>query len=303
MEVDLPDLKLLACIARHLSFRLAADELGVSASAVSHSVRALEAKVGVRLFNRTTRSVALTPAGQTLLGRIAPALQDIAQALDSINAYRDSPQGLLRLNAPRPAGELVLAPLISDFLKQHPGAKVEVVLDDALVDIVEAGFDAGVRYGESLQQDMVAIPIGPPQRFVVVASPEFVARHGHPDSPRELPNYPCIGLRFPSGVRYRWEFEKEGERLEVDVNGPLTAGEMPLMVQAAQDGLGFAFVYEQYAQRGLASGQLVSVLDAWCPYVPGFFLYYPNRRLSPATLRAFVDTVRADTRHREVAKL
>lgn len=293
MGVDLTDLKLLACIARHLSFRLAADELGLSASAVSHAVRSLEAKVGVRLFNRTTRSVALTPAGHKLLGRITPALQEIAEALDGINAYRDTPRGLLRLNAPRPAGELVLAPLVTQFLRLYPDMTVELVLDDALVDIVQAGFDAGVRYGESLQHDMVAIPIGPRQRFMVVGSPEFVQRHGNPESPRALARFPCIGVRFPSGVRYRWEFVKDGEAMQVEVDGPLVLGETPLMVMAAQEGLGLAYVYAQYAQQGLKDGSLVQVLEDWSPDDPGFFLYYPSRRLVPAPLRAFIELVHA----------
>ncbi|MDZ7938312.1 MAG: LysR family transcriptional regulator [Rhodoferax sp.] len=295
MQVDLPDLRLLSCIARHLSFRQAADELGVSASAVSHSLRALEAKLGVRLFNRTTRSVALTEAGQRLLGQVAPALDNIQRALEDINTFRDTPVGRVRLNAPRPAGELVLAPLVAKFLRQYPGVKVDLVLDDALVDIVQAGFDAGVRYGESLQQDMVAIPLGGRQRFVVVASPDYLRQHGPPGSPRELAQFPCIGLRFPSGVLYRWEFEKAGERVEVDVDGPLTLGELSLAVRAAEDGLGLAYVYAQQAAAGLAAGRLVQVLGDWCPEVPGFFLYYPSRRLAPAALRAFIDLVRADT--------
>lgn len=296
MGIDLSDLKLLSSIAKHLSFRQASQELGVSASAISHAVRALEDKVGVRLFSRTTRSVALTPAGQKLLERIAPALQDIAHALDGLNEFRDSPQGLIRINAPRPAGELVLAKLVGQFLTQYPQAQVELVLDDAFVDIVQEGYDAGVRYGESLQQDMVAIPLGPPQRFVVVASPALIERYGRPQSPRDLLNLPCIGLRFPSGVRYQWEFEKDGERVEVDVQGRLTVGEMPLIRQAALDGLGYAYMYAQYARSDVAAGQLVTVLEDWCPFVPGFFLYYPSRRQAPATLRAFVDTVQAHTR-------
>ncbi len=293
MGVDLADFRLLACIARHLSFRQAADELGLSASAVSHAVRALETKVGVRLFNRTTRSVALTPAGHKLLGRITPALQEIAEALDGINAYRDTPRGLLRLNAPRPAGELVLAPLVTQFLRQYPDVTVELVLDDAFVDIVQGGFDAGVRYGEGLQQDMVAIPIGSRQRFAVVASPDFIQRHGRPASPHALAGMPCIGVRFPSGVRYRWEFAKNGESIQVEVSGPLVLGEAPLMVMAAQEGLGLAYVYAQYAQSALQDGSLVQVLEDWSPDDPGFFLYYPSRRLVPAPLRAFIDLVQA----------
>ena len=174
MNLNLADLKLLSTVARHLSFRMAAQELDLSASAVSHAVRSIEERLGVRMFSRTTRSVSLTPAGRQLLDRVGPALQDIAAAIDGINDFRDTPQGLLRINAPRPAGELVLGPLVAEFLTRHPKAEVELVLDDGFVDIVAGGFDAGVRYGESLQQDMVALPLGPPQRLMVVCAPALL---------------------------------------------------------------------------------------------------------------------------------
>ncbi len=293
MNLELADLKLLNTIAKHLSFRQAAQELGLTASAISHSVRLIEAKLGVRMFSRTTRSVALTPAGRQLLERVAPALQDISAAIDGINAFRDSPQGLLRINAPRPAGELVLGPIVAEFLRRYPEVEVEVVLDDAFVDIVEAGFDAGVRYGESLQQDMVATPLGPAQRLIVVASPALLARVGTPASPRDLLQLPCVRIRFPSGARYAWEFEKAGEKLTIDVEGRLTAGEMPLLLQAALAGVGFTYLYEPYAQAALQSGALIRVLDDWCPTIPGFYLYYPNRRQPTATLRAFLDTIKS----------
>src|SRR3989344_2467569 len=192
MSLDLADLKLLSTIARHLNFRAAAQELGLSASAISHAVRSLEERLGVRMFSRTTRSVALTPAGRQLLDRVGPPLQDIAAAIDDINVFRDTPQGLLRINAPRSAGDLVLGPLIAQFLAQHPQAEVELVLDDGLVDIVEGGFDAGVRYGERLQQDMVALPLGPQQQLMVVASPALLAGVGAPRNPRDLMQMPCV---------------------------------------------------------------------------------------------------------------
>ena len=295
MSLDLADLKLLTSIARHLSFRAAAQELGLSASAISHAVRALEERLGVRMFNRTTRSVALTPAGRQLLARVGPALQDIDAAIDGINAFRDTPQGLLRINAPRSAGDLVLGPLVADFLARYPEAQVELVLDDGLVDIVEGGFDAGVRYGERLQQDMVALPIGPAQQLMVVASPALIARVGTPRSPRDLLQMPCVRIRFPSGVRFAWEFEKAGEKVAVDVPGRLTVGDMPLILQAALDGVGFAYLYEPYARAALATGALVSVLGDWCPPIPGFYLYYPSRKLPTATLAAFLDLVKTDS--------
>lgn len=293
MNLDLADLKLLSTVARHLSFRMAAQKLGLSASAVSHAVRSIEERLGVRMFSRTTRSVALTPAGRQLLDRVAPALQDIASAIDGINEFRNTPQGLLRINAPRPAGELVLGPLVAEFLARHPKAEVELVLDDGFVDIVEGGFDAGVRYGESLQQDMVALPLGPAQRLMVVGSPALLARAGTPRTPRDLLAMPCVRIRFPSGARYAWEFEKAGEKITVNVEGRLTVGEMPLMLEAALAGVGFAYVYEPYARAALASGALVGVLEDWCPPIPGFYLYYPSRKLPTATLRAFVELVAA----------
>lgn len=292
MNLDLADLKLLSTVARHLSFRMAAQEMGLSASAVSHAVRSIEERLGVRMFSRTTRSVALTPAGRQLLDRVGPALQDIAAAIDGINEFRDTPQGLLRINAPRPAGELVLGALVVEFLTRYPKVAVELVLDDSFVDIVEAGFDAGVRYGESLQQDMVALPLGPPQRLMVVGAPALLKRVGTPHTPRDLLNLPCVRIRFPSGARYAWEFEKAGEKMAVDVEGRLTVGEMPLMLQAALAGMGFAYMYEPYARAALASGALVSVLDDWCPPIPGFYLYYPSRKLPTATLTAFIEMVR-----------
>lgn len=296
MNLDLADLKILSTVARHLSFRMAAQELDLSASAVSHAVRSIEERLGVRMFSRTTRSVSLTPAGRQLLDRVGPALQDIAAAIDGINDFRDTPQGLLRINAPRPAGELVLGPLVAEFLTRHPKAEVELVLDDGFVDIVAGGFDAGVRYGESLQQDMVALPLGPPQRLMVVCAPALLERVGTPQTPRDLLTLPCVRIRFPSGARYAWEFEKAGEKVAVDVEGRLTVGEMPLMLQAALAGVGFAYMYEPYARAALASGALVSVLDDWCPSIPGFYLYYPSRKLPTATLAAFIEMVKAAQR-------
>lgn len=290
---NLADLQTFTVVARLRSFRAAAVELGVSPSAISHSMRALEERLGVRLLNRSTRSVAPTVAGEHLLARLAPALLEIQGALDEVNVFRDSPLGTLRINAPRAAAELVLAPLITRFLTAHPGMKVDLVTDDTLVDIVASGYDAGVRFGESLQQDMVAIPLGGPQRFIVVASPAYLAAHGTPQAPRDLPQHRCIGIRFPSGVLYRWEFARAGEPLEVEVDGALFVSDMSLMLRAAEDGLGLAYVYAQYAQAGLAAGRLSQVLEDWCPEIPGFFLYYPSRKQMPAGLKAFIELLKA----------
>lgn len=291
---SLADLQAFATVARRRSFRQAAAELGVSPSALSHALRGLEARLGVRLLNRTTRSVAPTEAGERLLARLSPALQDIHGALDEINAFRDSPLGTLRINAPRAACELVLAPLIGRFLAAHPGMRVELVAEDALVDIVASGFDAGVRFGESLQQDMVAVPLGPAQRFVVVGSPDYLASHGTPTCPRELQQHRCVRIRFPNGSFYRWEFARGNERCEIEVDGPLATSEMRVMVDAAEQGLGLAYVYHQYAAAPVAAGRLHPVLDDWCPAIPGFYLYYPSRRLQPNGLRAFIEFVQAN---------
>jgi DNA-binding transcriptional LysR family regulator len=289
---SLADLQVFAAVARRRSFRQAAIELGVSPSALSHALRGLETRLGVRLLNRTTRSVAPTEAGQRLLDRLSPALLDIHGALEEINTFRDSPLGTLRINAPHPACELVLTPLITRFLCLHPGMRVELVADDTFVDIVATGFDAGVRFGESLQQNMVALPLGPKHRFIVVGSPAYLARHGVPANPRDLARYPCIRIRFPNGSLYRWEFSLGAEKLEIEVDGPLAVGQMPLMIHAAEQSLGLAYVYAEYAAAALASGRLVSVLDNWCTETAGFYLYYPSRKLMPAGLKAFVEMLR-----------
>lgn len=290
----LNQLQAFATVARLRSFRSAAQTLGVSPSALSHSLRELENRLGVRLLNRTTRSVAPSEAGERLLERLTPALGDIAGALEALNDYRQTPLGTLRLNAPRAAAEGLIAPLLARFLAANPGMRCELVIGDALVDIVSQGFDAGVRFGESIQQDMIAVPLGPLQRFVVVAAPAYLARHDAPQEPRELAQHQCIRRRFPNGVLYRWEFECGEEKLEVEVDGRLTLDDMHVIIQAAVDGIGLAYVYEQYARPELAAGRLVTVLDDWCPAIPGFYLYYPSRQHLPAGLRAFIDMIRAE---------
>lgn len=292
LAATLNDLQAFAAVARTRSFRRAAAELGVSASALSHALRGLEARLGVRLLNRTTRSVAPTEAGQRLLERLAPALRDIHGALDEVNAFRDSPIGTLRINAPRPACDLVLAPLVARFLAEHPGMRVELVADDRIVDIVALGFDAGVRFGESLQQDMIAVPLGPAQHFVVVASPAYLAARGTPASPHDLAAHSCVRVRFPDGSYYRWQFQRGPERVEVEVDGRVATDDMRMILAAAEQGLGLAYIYAQYAEPALAAGRLVTVLDDWRPPEPGFFLYYPSHRLPPAGLRAFIELAR-----------
>jgi DNA-binding transcriptional LysR family regulator len=293
MRINPSDLATFLAIARHRSFRAAATELGVSASALSHALRSIEERLNVRLINRTTRSVALTEAGARLFARITPAFRDIEDALEDLNSFRGKPAGTLRFNAARQSTQLVLLPIVTKFVKVFPDVNVEIVVDDALIDVVAAGFDAGVRFGEIIAADMIAVPIGPRHRFAVVGSPDFFKQHKPPRTPRDLKSLPCIRYRFTGGNLYRWEFARGGVELEIDVAGRLTINDQDLMLDAALDGVGLAYVFEAQASQMIAKRKLVRVLADWCPAYPGFFLYYPSRRQLPAALRAFVDFARA----------
>jgi DNA-binding transcriptional LysR family regulator len=295
-RVQLDDLEAFAAVARRRSFRGVAAERGVSASGLSQRVRALEETLGVRLLNRSTRSVAPTEAGRTLLERLAPALDEIRQAVETASATDDQPSGVLRINAPEPAVHLYLAPLVPRFLARRPGVRLEIVAESGLIDIVERGFDAGVRFGETLAQDMIAVPLGPPTRYVVVASPALITARGRPETPEDLLALPCIRTRFPSGVLPAWEFEKDGRTVKLDPEGPLTTNSWPLQLQAALEGVGFLSTFEGHAREAVEQGRLVRVLDDWCPQFPGPFLYYPGRRSPPAPLRAFLDFAAAERR-------
>jgi DNA-binding transcriptional LysR family regulator len=290
-RVDLQALDSFAAVARHRNFRRAAVERGVSASTLSQALRDLEARMGVRLLNRTTRSVALTDAGAALLKRLEPALSEIGEAVAEARSAQAEPAGALRINAPEPAIELVLAPIVPAFLARYPAVRLELIAETNLVDIVAAGYDAGVRWSESLAQDMVAVSLGPAQRFVLVAAPELIARVGAPQHPRELLELPCLRTRFPSGASPPWEFEKAGEMVRISPGGPLVANSGALLMRAALDGLGFLSTFDGYAERHLATGRLVEVLSDWSETFPGPFLYYPSRRTMPSPLRAFVDFV------------
>jgi DNA-binding transcriptional LysR family regulator len=287
------DLSVFLAIAQHRSFRKAAVELGVTASALSHALRAIEERLDVRLVNRTTRGVGLTEAGARLFERVRPAFLDIDAALEELDTFRGQPFGKLRINAPRAAAKLVLLPIVARFLREHPAIEVEIVVDDALVDMVSGGFDAGIRFGETIAADMIALAIGPRHRFAVVASLDHFERYAKPATPYDLKSHPCIRYRFASGAFYRWEFERGGLDVDMDVQGPLTVGDQDTMLQAALDGAGLAYVFESQASDAVENGRLVSVLEDWCPYYPGFFLYYPSRRQLPGPLRAFLDFVKA----------
>jgi DNA-binding transcriptional LysR family regulator len=296
MKIDLGDLNAFVAVARAKGFRDGARASGGSASSLSGAVRRLEAQLGVRLLNRTTRSVVLTEAGEGLLGRLGPALGEVEAALDVVNGFRDRPAGSLRLNVPISAARLVLPSIVPRFLLAYPGIRLEVVAEEGFVDVLAAGCDAGIRYDERLEQDMIAVPIGPRvQRFTTSASPAYLDRHGRPQHPSELLGHACLRGRFPSGVMPSWEFERDGEVVRVDPTGPLIVGiggGVDLVVDAAIAGLGILWLFEDWLRPHFESGALEPVLEPWWQSFPGPFLYYPGRRLVPAPLRAFIDFIK-----------
>jgi len=294
---DLRDLDAFVAVARARNFRRAAQEIRVSVSSLSQRLRDLEERLGVRLMNRTTRSVALTEAGELLLARVAPAMRDVGEALDQVRGLREGASGRLRINAPPPAVDLVLAEMIRPFLESHPRVALEIVAESAFVDIVDAGFDAGVRYGEHLAQDMVAVPLSGPQRYAVVASADYVARRGRPKHPKDLLDHDCIRTRLGSGAMLDWEFEKNSHVVKVDPPAKLVATYTGLAIRATLDGVGFWATFEGYVREHVKSGALVSVLEDWCEPFPGPFLYYPSRRQVPPALRAFIDFVAEWRKH------
>jgi DNA-binding transcriptional LysR family regulator len=285
------DLDAFVAVVRHRNFRRAARERGVAVSTLSQSVRNLEERLGVRLLNRTTRSVTPTEAGVKLAARLSPIFAEMTEAIDEVNGFRDTPTGTLRLNVPG-AAQPILAPMIARFLGQYPGIRLEITVDNNLIDDFAQGFDAGIRYDESLALDMIAVPIGPPQRFTVVASPDHVRQHGMPQRPEDLLHRPCIRYRFLSGALVPWEFEKDGEAVKIDPDAPLVTNSPELAIRAAEDGLGWYATFEDFVRSSLAEGRLVEALVPWSPHFPGPLLYYPSRRHMPAPLRAFIDFVR-----------
>lgn len=292
----LAQLAVLAAVARNGSFRGAARELDVAPSAVSHAVASLETRLGVRLLARSTRSVVPTDAGSELLSRLRPALLEIDLALEAAIELRDRPAGNLRLTVPRTAAHLVLAPRLGAFALAYPDIVLEIVIEDRFVDMVEGGFDAGIRLGESLQRDMIAVRISAALRSAVVGSPAYLASRTRPQHPRDLAAHRCIRFRFSSGALYRWEFERRGEGHVVAVEGPLVLGEDRLIVEAALGGAGLAFVFEPYVADAVRDGRLIRVLEDWCPAFDGFYIYYPSRRQMRPALRAFVEFFRHDAK-------
>jgi DNA-binding transcriptional LysR family regulator len=295
MAADLGDLTAFMVVARAGGFREGARASGGSASSLSEAVRRLESGLGVRLLNRSTRSVALTEAGARLVERLGPALGEVEATLDMVNRFRDRPAGTLRLNVPVSAARLVLPAIVPPFLAAYPDILLDVVAEDGFVDVLAAGCDADVRYDERLEQDMIAVPIGPRrQRFATAASPAYLDRHGRPDHPRALLNHACLRGRFASGAMTAWEFERDGEVVRVEPGGPLivrAGGATDLAVDAALAGTGIIHLFEDWLRPHLDSGALEPVLEPWWQLFSGPFLYYPGRRQLPAPLRAFVDFI------------
>jgi DNA-binding transcriptional LysR family regulator len=295
MTADLGDLNAFMIVARAGGFREGARASDGSASSLSEAVRRLEVKLGVRLFNRTTRSVAPTEAGARLLERLGPALGEVEAALDVVNGFRDRPAGTLRLNVPIGVSRLVLPKIVPPFLAAFPDIHLEVIAEDGFVDILAAGCDAGIRYDERLEQDMIAVPIGPRiQRMATAASPAYLDRRGRPTHPRDLLDHACLRGRFSSGAMTVWEFERDGEIVRIEPSGPLTVrvgATTDLAVDAAIAGTGIVALFEEWLRPHLDSGVLEPVLETWWQPFSGPFLYYPGRRHLPAPLRAFVDFI------------
>ena len=296
MAMDLNDLSAFVSVMRAGGFRDGARASGASASSLSEAVRRLEAKLGVRLVNRTTRSIAPTEAGARLLERLGPALGEVEAAMDVVNAFRDRPAGTLRINVPATVARLVLPPIVAPFLSAYPEIRLEVIVEDGFVDVLAAGCDAGIRYDERLEQDMIAVPIGPrTQRFATAASPAYLGAHGRPEHPRDLLAHACLRGQFASGAKPTWEFEREGEVVRVDPTGPLVVqpgAAFDLAISAAVAGLGIVYLFEEWLRPYFDSGALEPVLEPWRQTFSGPFLYYPGRRRLPAPLRAFVDFIK-----------
>ncbi|XXX74472.1 LysR substrate-binding domain-containing protein [Sorangium sp. So ce134] len=295
IRASLIELEAVIAVATFRSFRAAARELEMSPSALSHAVSALEQRLGVRLFHRTTRSVSLSAAGEHVVRRLQPALREVSSSLEEVHELRDTPSGTLRINTSKGAAQIAVLPMVLEMRRRHPEVRVELVTEERFVDIVAEGFDAGVRLAEAVPQDMIAIPCGPDLSMAVVGAPSYFARRPEPRAPRDLLEHECIRRRMASGAVYRWELERRGREVAVDVRGALTLDDDDLALQAALDGAGLAYVSERSAAADIEAGRLVRVLAEWTPPFPGLRLFHPSNRLVRAALRAFIAIVRASS--------
>src|SRR5919107_392480 len=294
MRDELSVLSAFLAVADERSFTRAAKRLNLSTSGLSQAIRKLEEQIGVRLLTRTTRSVSPTDAGEQLLAQLRPALSDIRGVLTTLSGLQSTPVGRIRLLCPRLAARTVVAPKLGQFARDYPAVELEITTDDSRVDLVSAGYDAGIQFGEYIAQDMVAVRVSPDLRPAVVGARAYFDSHPTPTSPRDVLNHPCIRFRHRGESVYKWELDKGDESLAIAVNGSLLLDELDLVIRAALDGAGLAWVAEDRVASFLASGALVSVLEDWCPPFPGFFLYYPSRRQQPAALSALIDTLRLE---------
>ena len=302
MRDDLSGLRALLCVAEKRSFRAAAAELRVTPSAVSQIVRALEERVGVRLLQRTTRNVGLTEAGAHFIAQLEPAFHGIDVAFESLRALRGRPSGVLRLTTLRTGYSDVIKPKLASFLATYPDIRIDLSVDEALVNIVAEGFDAGIRLGHGLEREMIAVRISPVQRLVVVGSPSYFARRGKPSHPRDLHDHDCIGLRKTSGAISRWKFVENGKDLEIAVDGQVMTNDGAVLVDAAAEGIGLAYVFENMVSALLSEKRLVRVLDKYCPQIPGYFLYYPSRLNLAPKLVVLIDFFKRSEGPRRTAR-
>lgn len=285
------ELEAVLAVARRRSFRAAATELGMSTTALSSAVAGLETRLGVRLFNRTTRSVALTEAGESFVSSIAPAMSEIHDAMDALNTHRQAPGGSLRINTTAGAAHMAFAPIVREYVRRYPDVKVDIVTEARMVDIVAGGFDAGIRIGELVPKDMIAVPMGPELSMAVVGSPAYFASHPKPRQPLDLLSHTCIRYRLAGGRLYHWEFERGEEALNLDVPGTLTLDEPTLIREAALAGVGLAILTNWFMKDDLAAGRLIPVLTEWMQPFPGLSLYYPANRHVPSALRLLIDLI------------
>lgn len=295
-DVRLSELRAFAAVAQQRSFQRAADAQGVTRTALSHALRSLERRLGVRLLHRTTRSVATTEAGAQLLQRLAPMLRELEVTLDSVRHGKDEVVGTLRINSNEAGARWLLRHAVPRLQRSHPRVLLDLLIDGRLVDIVAEGFDAGVRLAEAVPQDMVAIPFGGDVRFIAVAAPVYVERSGRPLTPSDLQRHRCILQRLPSGKPYRWELSRGAKNVAIKVEGSLCLNDSALMVEAAVQGMGIAYVPESFARQALADGQLVELLEDWTPPAPGLCLYYASHRNVPTVLRSFIKVLREANR-------
>ena len=291
-HANLKELEAVIAIARRGTFRAAAIDLGMSTTALSHTIGRLEAGLGVRLFNRTTRSVSLTDAGRLFVQKVAPSLQDLHAALDLVRSHRETPSGTIRINAAPFAARAILSPLVLEFLRRYPDMNIDIVTEGKMVDIVKEGFDLGVRVAGLVPSDMIAVSLGYPQRHAVVGSPEYFEQHGKPMVPPDLLNHRCIRVRLPDGSLFRWCFEKDGEQVQIDVRGPIALDEASLTRAAVLEGVGVGYIFEQDILSEIEAGRVIRILKDWTPPYPGLCLYYPGRRNLSAGVKAFLELAR-----------